>query len=298
MSPILILNDGRPGHLNQSIAFARYMGLSYDVAEVLPRFRWSKAATLLFDMLGVRTQKLFWPVSFEDKRYDYVVGTGSWTYYMTKVIAKYLGARSVAMMLPKGYRYDFDLIFAQYHDKPPRGSNIIEIPANFAYVEPQGLYRAKNKALGLVIGGDNSLFTMEREMLKSQLDFILDHFKSYEVAVTTSPRTPKEIEALIETYGFDYQVIYSKNPVNPIADFLEQCETVCITGDSTSMISEAVSYGNANIVVLPLRAKSPNKFTKFVESLEKEGYVHLFNGTIKLVHKKIDFSHYIQKVLP
>ncbi len=294
MSRVLILSDGRMGHLNQSVAFVKYLDLSYDVIPVKFKSKWFKTLSYILDRIGISTDKLF-DVKV-DKVYDIVVGTGSTTSYATKVLAKKMHAKSVAMMLPRGYRYDFDIIFAQSHDKPPKQKNIIEIPANFSYVEPKGIYKAGGKSIGIVIGGDNKIFTMSKEKLQAQLDTIVDAYKDYEIVITTSPRTSEEIEDLIESYAFDYEVIFSKNPINPIPDFLEQCETVFITGDTTSMISEAVSYGKANIVVLPLESKKENKFTRLIDTLEEEGYLHIFDGTIKSKNKKIAFKSYLEEV--
>ena len=294
MSRALILSDGRMGHLNQSLAFVKYLGLSYDVVPVKFKCKWYKALSYILDKTGIYTEKLF-DVQI-DQKYTTVVGTGSTTSYATKVLAKKMDAKSVAMMLPRGYRYDFDIIFAQSHDNPPKQANIIEVPANFSYVEPKGVYQAEKKSIGIVIGGDNKLFTISKEVLQKQLDFIKRFYEGYDIAITTSPRTSKEIEDLIVSYSFDYEVIFSKNPINPIPDFLEQCETVFITGDSTSMISEAVSYGKSNVVVLPLESEKDNKFTRFVDRLEKEGYLHIFDGTIKHHNKKIDFKTYLEEV--
>jgi len=293
MRRILILSDERAGHLNQSIALAKYLDIPYDVVEVLPKYRWSKVLTYLLDKLGIRTKLLF-EVALHSKEYNLVVGTGSWTYYMVKVLGKALDARSITMMLPRGYKYNFDIIFAQSHDNPPKQENIIEIPANFSYVEPQGLYVAKKHAIGIVIGGDNKIFTMSKEKLQAQLNFIVKHYQGYEIAITTSPRTSEAVERLIESYHFEYEVIFSKNTINPIPDFLEQCEAVFITGDSTSMISEAIAYGVSNVIVLPLESKEDNKFERFVKSLEREGYLHIFDGTIKNRNKKIDFREYLR----
>jgi len=291
---VLILSDDRMGHLNQSLALVKYLNVPYDVVSVTFKRKWFKALSYLLDRIGIYTDKLF--DLQVDKTYDMIVGTGSATSYVTKVFAKKMGAKSVAMMLPHGYRYDFDIIFAQSHDNPPIQENIIEIPANFAYVEPKGLYKAEKRSIGIVIGGDNKLFTMDMERLKGPLDFIRHHYQGYEVAITTSPRTSQDIESLVASYHFEYQVLFSKNPINPIPDFLEQCETVFITGDSTSMISEAVSYGKSNVVVLPLESKKENKFTRFIEMLQKEGYLHIFDGTIKNRNKKIDFRTYLEEV--
>ncbi len=293
---VLILSDGRLGHLNQSVALAKYMDAEYDVLQVEFKTKWSKGLAVALDHLHFYTNILYRTYSIPDVLYDAVVSTGSSTYYLTKLIAKERVIKSIVMMLPKGYRYDFDVIFAQTHDMPPKRENIIEIPANFSYVEPKGLYKAERKSIGIIIGGDNKVFTMSRDQLREQLDFIKEYYAGYEVAITTSPRTSEEIVVLVASYRFDYEVLFSKNPINPISDFLAQCETVFITGDSTSMISEAISYGESNVVVLPLECKKENKFTRFISSLQKEGYLHIFDGTVKYKNRKIDFIHIAAKV--
>jgi uncharacterized protein len=296
MGKILILSDDRTGHLNQSLAFVKYMGMPFDIVSVKFKARWCKLLSYILDNLGIYTENLF---DMEiDKTYDIVIGTGSTTSYLTKVLAKKMNAKSVSMMLPRGFRYDFDVIFAQSHDNPPKQDNIIEIPANFSYIEPKGLYKAGKKSIGIVIGGDNKLCTMTKEKLQAQLDIIIKLFAGYEIAITTSPRTSEEIELLVSSYRFDYEVIYSKNALNPIADFLEQCETVFLTGDSTSMISETVSYGTSNVVILPLacKEKKKNKFSKFIHTLEEKEYLHVFDGTVKHKNKKLDFKSYPNQV--
>ena len=87
---LLILSDGRMGHLNQSIAFAKYLGYSYDVVEIKFKNRFAKVLSYLFDKIGIMSQTLF--IANILKSYDVVVGTGSSTYYATKVLAKSLKA--------------------------------------------------------------------------------------------------------------------------------------------------------------------------------------------------------------
>ncbi len=298
MGKILILSDDRMGHLNQSLAFVKYTGMPFDIVSVKFKTRWCKLLSYIFDNLGIYTEIIFDMEIDKTHDYDIVVGTGSSTSYLTKVLARKMNAKSVSMMLPRGFRYDFDVIFAQSHDNPPKQDNIIEIPANFSYIEPKGLYKAGKKSIGIVIGGDNKLCTMTKEKLQAQLDAIIKLYVGYEIAITTSPRTSEEIELLVASYGFDYEVIYSQNPLNPISDFLEQCETVFLTGDSTSMISETVSYGTSNVVILPLecKEKKKNKFTRFINTLEQKEYLHVFDGSIKNKNKKLDFKSYLIQV--
>ena len=79
---------------------------------------------------------------------------------------------------------------------------------------------------------------------------------------------------------FDFSVIYSKNPINPISDFLSDCEFVFITIDSVSMISEAVCNFSANIAILPLsrRNEKENKFDRFIKNLQKGGYLQIYSS--------------------
>lgn len=285
------------GHLNQSIAFAKHLKAHYEIIPVNFTCKAFKLLSYLFDRVKIYTFKLFDIAPLPEIKFDLIVSAGSSTYYATKTLSKQLQIKAVTMMLPQNYRYDFDLIFAQNHDNPPKRANIIPLPANFSYVEPKGLFIPQNKSIGIIIGGNNALFTMNTKRLKKQLDFIFEHFQNYEIAVTTSPRTPKEIETLIGTYPFSYRVIFSQNRINPISDFLHHCEIVFITMDSTSMISEAISYGTSCIEVLPLNEAKENKFLIMTQTLEKEGYVHLFDGTIAHKNKKINFEKYAQKAL-
>lgn len=294
---LLILSDGRMGHLNQSIAFAKHLGANYEIIPVAFTCKFAKALSYLCDFLHIYSTGLFKLEKPLLQKVDAIVSAGSNTYYANKTLSRIYGLKSITMMLPKGYKYNFDVIFAQTHDNPPIKKNIIVLPANMSFTQPQGIFSPLKKSIGIIIGGNNAIFTMDSATLKAQLDFIVEKFKDYDIAITTSPRTPKHIEALLEHYNFTYTVIFSSNPSNPISDFLHHCETVFITMDSTSMISEAISYGNANVEILPLNDAKDNKFYTMVENLEKEEFLHLFDGNIAEKNKKIDFSIMAQKGL-
>jgi len=294
---IAILSDGRMGHLNQSIALAKHLKATYEVIPVSFTCKAFKLLSYVLDWFKIYTLFLFKCKTPVPKYCDMIVSAGSGTYYANKTLSKKFGLKSVTMMLPQSYRYDFDLIFAQTHDHPPIQNNIIRILSNFSYVEPQGFFKPQKKSIGIIIGGNNAHFSMDKERMKTQLDFIFAHFNEYEIAVTTSPRTPKEIETLLQDYSFSYSVFFSQNTINPIADFLHHCEVVFITMDSTSMISEAISYGHANVEILPIGEVKNNKFFAMALSLQNEGFGHIFDGNLGNHNKKIDFHTYAQKVL-
>ena len=53
MNRILILSDDRMGHLNQSLAFVKYLGLPYEVRSVTFRINSTDGFTMDVDFLNI-----------------------------------------------------------------------------------------------------------------------------------------------------------------------------------------------------------------------------------------------------
>ena len=290
---LLLLSDGKPGHLNQSIAFARYLGLPYDLHRVNCKKPGGKALSYLFDRFGIYSEKLY-STDFKSGDYSAVVSTGSATYYANRTLAKQLECKSVALMLPRGYRFDFDLIIAQQHDNPPSLTNIVTIPINLSYIEPQGLVKPQSgeRYIALIIGGDSRHQQMDVALLQEQLIQILKLFPEHKVWMTTSPRTPLAVERMLRQFSFSRAVYYSEEPINPIPDYLQHSDYIFLTADSSSMISEAVSFGQGCIEVLPSSSHLPkqSKLNKLITILAEQKCLHLFDGTIAECRKKISLA--------
>ena len=282
---VLIISDKKRGHENQSIAYCKLLNAKYDIVYVKFKNKFFKLLSYLFDFLGIYTPFLYKKLDIKCN-YDFIVSAGSETYYANKIIAKRCGVKNIALMKPSGYKNDFYKTYIQMHDG---GS----LPVNFNYPISSGIYKPAKKSIGIIIGGDNKVFSIDIEELKNFFDFVFERFKDYEIAITSSPRTSKKIEELIEKYPFSFKIIYSKNPVNPIGDFLVYCKYVFITMDSTSMISEAVCFGKSCVEVIPLKSKKENKYIKFIKHLENMDLLHIFDGDIKCKNKKIDLKEYI-----
>ena len=289
---ILILSDGKPGHVHQSIALARHLGIASETVMVRFRNRPFKLLSYVLDHVGVYLPSLLrWDPP--EGGFCAVVSAGSETYYANKVLARRFGIPSVAIMLPRGYRLDFDRIIAQEHDRPPRKENILVLPVNLCRVEPQGIFRprAGERYVALVVGGPNPAFGFDRDPFRRALDSIFAGFPGYRIVVATSRRTPADIEEEIDRHPFEEKFLYSRDPANPIPDFLASCEYVFITADSTSMISEAVTFGRARIEIIPLPARNrPGKYGRMIGSLVELGCVHLFDGRPGTADRKIDLA--------
>ncbi|MEA1915496.1 MAG: ELM1/GtrOC1 family putative glycosyltransferase [Campylobacterota bacterium] len=287
---LLIISDAKPGHVNQSIAFAKLMGYEYRILEVGFKQRWFKTLGYVLSKFKIFNLNLF---NYEKcmindlTSYEFVIGAGSSTYYFVQCIASRYTMKSLVMMLPQGFDYaGFDYIIAQEHDNPPLKDNIIRIPVNLSVNEPKGyLQKSRKKSLGIVLGGNNAVFTMDVKTIKDTLDTIFAQYPNHEKYITTSRRTPKAIEELLLKYSFEYILVYSKQPeINPIPDFIDICDELFISIDSTSMLSEARANSEANIHVIDLKAKRFN--TKF----------HKIAQIIQNIDRKIDFSEYLKQI--
>ena len=279
---ILILTDGKAGHENQSKAFARALGYEFEIKEIHFKGALWKALSYLFDHLGLHTLSLYQgslPDLHADDGYVAVLGTGSGTFYAAKTIARQLGVKCGVVLYPRGYKIaTFDCILAPAFDQPPPASNVIEIPANLVandatfYENGTAAFRAKyaydatRPAVGVIIGGPNKCSTMTADWMRDELTKLFADTPDCEHWVTTSRRTPAEVEAVVDTFPFDYKLLYSKDHFNPIPAFVSLAKVLYVTAESTGMLSEACTFGTAEVRVLDNLNPGPHKFRRFAES--------------------------------
>lgn len=289
MKRILIISDGKPGHLNQSIAFCKIKNISYDILEVKFKSKFYKVLSYILDRFNFFTDALFEEhKKYYPEFYDAIVSTGSGTYYFNKLIGQKYNKKSIALMLPKSYKYsNFYYIVAQEHDHPVLLDNLVAIPLNLSYPTPKGYLKKDDnkKSLAIIIGGDNGAFSMNYYLIKDKLDEIFVKYPEYLKYITTSRRTSFDIEALIDEYEFDYKLIYSREPnINPIGDFIAICDEFFITIDSTSMLSEVRANSDAKINIIELESKKEN--TKY----------HKLAAIINDMDEKLNFVKLLRKI--
>ena len=294
MRRALILTDGKAGHENQSKAFARALGCEFDLATVVMG-KGAKFMTYWFDFaLGTLRMTPPWKGAadnafcldprFEELKsrgYSAVIGTGSGTFFAAKRTARRLGVKCGVVLYPRGYDLaGFDCILAPSFDRPKSLPNVIEIPANLVandaafYEQGVAAYRARTEVIpetAVIVGGPNKCSTMTADWMKARLDEIFAQPGTK--AVTTSRRTPPEVEAVVDSYPWDYRLLYSKDHFNPIPAFVKLAKRLYVTAESTGMLSEACTFGDAEVVALDNLNPGPHKFRRFVDNLRREGYV-------------------------
>lgn len=287
----IILTDGKAGHENQTKAFARGIGCEAAVVRVEFRSRFAKALSYALDFFGVRTLRLFKPFKlpkgFARGEAAIVAGAGSGTFYAVKALAKKLGAKAAAVLTPAGYRAgSFDCILSPAFDRAPRRPNTIEIPVNLVASDEEfyacgvAAFRARHPSaatakapVAFIIGGPNKCSTLTAEWMRARLAEAFAATEGRERWVTTSRRTPKDVEDVIDSFPFDYKLIYSRDQFNPIPAFVMLASRLYVTAESTGMLSEACSRGSAEVIALDNLAPGRHKFRRFIDSLAAGGYI-------------------------
>ena len=294
----LILTDGKAGHENQSKAFARALGCGFDLLPVRFRSGPAKAASYLLDRVGAECAGLLsWPDEAETlaaKGYAAVIGAGSGTFYAAKTLARRLGVKCGVVLYPRGYRISsFDCILAPSFDRPAKAPNVVEIPANLV-ASDAAFYEAgraaflerhspKRAAAAVIVGGPNKCSTLTVDWMRAELERVFSECSGMEMWVTTSRRTPPDVEAVIDSFPFDYRLIYSRDRFNPIPAFVTLAKKLYVTAESTGMLSEACTFGTAEVYALDNLNPGGHKFRRFVDALKRDGYL---NGSRKIDMKE------------
>ncbi len=235
-----------------------------------------------------------------------VLGTGSGTFYAAKTIARRLGVPCGVVLYPRGYRLaGFDCILAPSFDRPDNVPNVIPIPANLV-ANDDAFYEAGVKAfrerytpsgrpaVAVIVGGPNKCATLSADWMRAQLEQIFAKYKpdqspnptipqshnptipqshNHEIWVTTSRRTPPDVEAVVDSFPFDYKLLYSKDHFNPIPAFVSLVRVLYVTAESTGMLSEACTFGTAEVHALDNLKSGPHKFRRFIDDLTSAGHL-------------------------
>jgi mitochondrial fission protein ELM1 len=292
MKTAWVLTDGKAGHENQSKAFARALGCETALVPVAFRGAFAKALSYALDRVGVLTLSLFRPFAQPSGRPDVVIGTGSGTFYAAKALAAAHGVPSCVILSPRGYRLSsFGCVLSPCFDRPLRGANVVTVPANVVAADEAFAARAVEAfdahyrrtvgrdrpagrpAVAVVIGGPNACSTMSADWIRAELDRVFAAHPDAALWVTTSRRTPREVEEAVDAYAWDYKLVYSRDPFNPIPAFVSLADRLYVTAESTGMLSEACSCGRAVVETLDNLKPGRHKFRRFVEALRRDGYL-------------------------
>ena len=297
---VLILTDGKTGHLKQSNAFTSLLSekdyiLRVKTVEVKYKSQISRIFADIFALvIGRILTGTNWPLKLLlDKRTyqqlnrlyaDIVVSAGSLVAPVNSIFSSYLGSRSVTILRPNIPLSKFDLSIIPEHDRID-SENTVKIKGALYYPDNINDKISKCKSFfSLTDGQKISVFfggpiRDENEFRDNIKLFItnLKHFaqdKGYKILLSTSRRTPEEVENYIKKELGDFNnteaAVYPReNNYDFVFDgFVSLSEIIFVTSESISMISEIASLGKACAPVVLER--QDGKHSIFLQSMESE----------------------------
>ncbi len=315
---VLVLNDGKAGHLNQSLAIAETIrkarltqGRKPDdtrivVIDVKYRNRYSRAALSACAFLAswrchgcMRCMKFCLEKDTYDtlmRTYcDFVVSCGSSTSAVNVFMKIENNAKNAAVMKPNIVMGlgKFDLAVIPDHDNPPSAKNVVATAVAPNLIDEDSLKRdgekLKNRVslktdrvTSLFVGGDNPEFSLTAENINSVIDGLAAFSDSHnaELVVTTSRRTSPGVEDILKRRLQNHPrckllVIANENNISEaVGGMLGLSKVAVVSGESISMVSEAISSGNKTVVFrLAKKKESLTKHERALEKLERDGYI-------------------------
>jgi len=192
------------------------------------------------------------------------------------------GARTVHCMRPGPGARDFDLLVIGRHDNPPAAANVLPILGATHRISPAVLAAARGEwpvlgelprpRVAILLGGAVRSEGMDPAEVLGIIDRVLPHAGS--VLATTSRRTGEAAgEALEAALAGVPGLLHRWGAAgpNPYAGILGFADSVVVTADSVSMLSEALATG-AGVFVAGAAQGAP-RHRALVAALEAAGQI-------------------------
>lgn len=229
---------------------------------------------------------------------DIVVSCGSSLSGINYLFSKINRAKSLTIMRPCLVNTNkFDLVVIPHHDAPALKKNIVEtngalnlVDDEYLKTQAQRLVSAWTGAspvstdysfyIGLLVGGETKDFHLSADLMKAIIEQIKCFCEKEKagVLITTSRRTPAEVEALIKKEFKDYPycpflvIANEENPDYSVGGILGTAQAVIVSPESISMVSEA-ACAKAHTIVFD--AQVGRRHRKFLRYLSEKGYIYL-----------------------
>ncbi|MGB3242082.1 MAG: ELM1/GtrOC1 family putative glycosyltransferase [Candidatus Omnitrophota bacterium] len=230
---------------------------------------------------------------------DVVISCGSALFSVNRLLKMENHARNLTVLDPGWLnRGKFDLVVIPRHDvsaKKAQAKNVIvtDLAPNLIRTAELEPFRDKMKAeqslkynvnIGLILGGDNPHYHFSEALSRSLTSGIKEACERLNggLYVTTSRRTPDAAEAIMkDTFEADPRCMKfvsgkSDRDEHTVEKILAASDLILVSGESISMVSEAVSSGRPVLVFMPDKRKNRStKYERFVKNLEEKKYLKL-----------------------
>jgi len=285
-----IISEGMAGTENQCLGVVEALGIEPNIKRINLTFPWNfLPPSIKFETSSSFTPKLTppWP--------DIIIASGRKAIPVTRYIKKKSGEKTFTVYLqdPRVNPNQFNLVAVPFHDQT-RGENVIvtngapnkisDVNLSLAKAQFAPLFeQLKKPRIAVLIGGNSKAYKMTPEITKNLCDQLNELDAS--LIITASRRTSEEnLNIIKKQCDNNNNFIWDGNGENPYLGMLAWADTILVTADSTSMVSDAGTTGKP-VYIVPLEGGS-KKFDIFHNHLRALGVARLFDG--QLDHWKYD----------
>ena len=278
----LLLTEGYHGMISQVEGLAKALNADFQHRIVKLKWLWNYIPPKLSPVSRLILKDGQYITEYE--KFDMVISCGRKS-VIPSIFIKKKNKKifTIHIQNPKVRFNNFDLIVAPEHDEL-KGENVITSKGAIHYITRLEIEKARSylldkiqneKIVSLILGGPNKYYNFSNEELTNIFGEIKSSFISqgYKAIIIPSMRTPKRIiDLAINEFLTDGFVVNSVDKQAYLSS-LAIANSIVVTCDSTSMISEAATSGKP-IFVAHMQPKRNNyRFKRFYKLFGELGVI-------------------------
>ena len=294
-----VVTDGRIGMENQALGLAEAVGLPVTLKRIEPRKKWAwlpaKAWPVMAKGLKDPLKSVGTPGDeIEAPWPDLLIGTGRYSIFYSIAIKELSDGQTFTVQTqdPRVHCRFFDLVVPPTHDLYT-GPNVVPIlgaphrvtdsklKAEAERISPS-IAHLPRPLVAVLIGGKSSAYSLPQSRMEQICEDLaaLCNRHGAGLMVTASRRTGDKNREILKQRLSDLPAVYwDGTGLNPYFGYLGLADHICVTGDSTNMVTEAAATGKpVHILELP---GGNAKFRRFHRDMEDYGATRKFTGSLE-----------------
>lgn len=317
---ILVISDGKAGHLRQTQAVVRSISnqlkekentVGINTIEVVFKSHIARKALILSCCLAgkYRCQGCLWCLkafltkdtykSLISMKPDIIISAGSALAPVNFLLSRESLAKSVVMMRPSFLSTRrFNLVIIPRHDRPPKRKNIVITEGALNLVDENYLKEQRSELqrllgndqkevefyIGVLIGGDTKKFSLKKSIISQVIKEVKNAAEEFNAGIllTTSRRTSREIEDFLKNEFLNYP----------------RCKFLLIANERNLSFAVGGILGMSQMVIV-----SPESISMISEAVKSKKHILVFSaGGLSKKHRffleNFSANKYISLVTP
>ncbi|WP_180164878.1 ELM1/GtrOC1 family putative glycosyltransferase [Acinetobacter sp. YH12049] len=275
---IVYVSDGKAGHRSQALGLFKAMQRQSQEAVTFQEI--SIDDLPIVTLISALFSHQLHAVEHEP---TYIFGVGSHTHFRVWLFGQvYRQAKTVILMKPSLPFALFDYAVIPEHDGVTASKKVLVTQGALNPIVNE--QRHQQGRILIALGGSSKRHQWNDAKVLNSIQHITADNPEAEIILTTSRRTPKAFLNVLEQQNFSAQLqIYpvEQTPQGWIFKEMQKAEAVWVTGDSVSMIYEALTAG-CKVGVIEVDRLKEDRITGSVDLILQKGLVSLSTSSSEL----------------